>query len=56
MTTAFFAPVPLLGGKNSLYFAKIATTLAFTNSRDFHFPKYVKMSKWPKIHKGTFEN
>jgi len=38
-----------LGGNNSLYFAKIATTLAFSNIPDFHFSNYVKMSKWPKI-------
>ena len=38
-----------LGGNNSLYFAKIATALAFSNSPDFHFSKYVKMSKWSKI-------
>jgi len=38
-----------LGGNYSLYFAKIATAFAFSNSPDFHFSKYVKMSKWPKI-------
>jgi len=38
-----------LGGNNSLYFAKIAMALAFSNSPDFHFSKYVKMSKWSKI-------
>jgi len=37
-----------LGGNNSLYFAQIATALAFSNSPDFHFSKYVKMSKWSK--------
>ena len=34
-----------LGGNYSLYFVKIATALAFSNSPDFHFFKYVKMSK-----------
>jgi len=36
------------GGSYSLYFAKIATTLAFSNSFDFHFfqiCKNVKMAK-----------
>jgi len=28
---------------------KITTAHAFSNSLDFHFSKYVKMSKWPKI-------
>jgi len=45
----FCSSSTFLGGNNSLYFAKIATALAFSNSLDFHFSKYVKMSKWPKI-------
>jgi len=43
MATAFFAPVPLLGGNYSLYFVKITMAHAFSNSLDFHFSKYVKM-------------
>jgi len=43
MTTAFFAPVPLFRGSYSLYFVKIGTALAFSNSPDFHFSKYAKM-------------
>ena len=39
---------------NSLYFAKISTTLTFSNSPDFHFSKYVKMSKWQKIAQRFF--
>jgi len=31
-----------LGGNYSLCFAKFTTTLAFSNSTDFHFSKYVK--------------
>jgi len=34
---------------NSLYFAKIVLALAFLNISDFHYSKYVKMSKCPKI-------
>jgi len=50
MATAFFASVPLfIGGNYSLYFEKMTTAHAFSNSLDFHFSKYVKMSKWPKI-------
>jgi len=49
MATTFFAPVPLfLGGNYSLYFVNITTAHA-SNSLDFHFSKYVKMSKWPEI-------
>ena len=49
MTTAFFAPVPLFGGQLLPLFCKNSTALAFLNSPEFHFSKYVKMSKWPKI-------
>jgi len=45
----FLSSFNCLGGNNSLYFAKIATGLALSNSPDFHLSKYVKMSKWPKI-------
>jgi len=49
MTTAFSLQFHFLGGNNSLYFAKIVMALAFLNIPDFHFSKYVKMSKWPII-------
>jgi len=45
----FLSSFNCLGGNNSLYFAKIATGLALSNSPDFHLSKYVKMSKSPKI-------
>ena len=38
-----------LGGNYFLYFVNITTAHAFSNSLGFHFSKYVKMSKWPKI-------
>ena len=49
MATAFFPSGPHFRGQfTPLYFAKIATALAFSNSTDFYLSKYVKMSKWPK--------
>ena len=49
MATAFFPLGPHFRGLfTPLYFAKIATALAFSNSPDFYLSKYVKMSKWPK--------
>jgi len=34
-----------LGAITPFIFAKIATVLAFSNSPNFHFSKYVKMAK-----------
>jgi len=45
----FLSSFNCLGGNNSLYFAKIVTGLALSNSPDFHIFKYIKMSKWPEI-------
>ena len=54
MATAFFASLPLFRGNYSLYFAKIATAIAFLNSPHFYFSKYVKCQNCQKLHKGTF--
>ena len=51
MATAFFPSGPHFWGQfTPLYFAKIATALAFSNrpSPDFYLSKYAKMSKWRK--------
>jgi len=49
MATAFLPSGPHFRGQfTPLYFAKIATAIAFSNSPDFYLSKYVKMSKWPK--------
>jgi len=47
-----FVPVPVFRGNYSFYFAKIATTLAFSNSPDFHFSKYVKRQNGQKLHQA----
>ena len=49
MATAFFRSGPHIRGQfTPLYFAKIVTALAFSDSPDFYLSKYVKMSKCPK--------
>jgi len=49
MKLHFSLQLQFLGANYSLYFAKITTALALSNSPDLHFSKYIKMSKWPKI-------
>ena len=49
MLTAFFHSGPHFRGQfTPLYFAKIATVLAFSNSPDFYLSKYVKNVKMAK--------